>query len=554
MGDDETESSAVFEECQLRALRGLPLPGKGTHSEPIELDAPMNPPESPRELRERNEPGASEPPEPIHGGPVQGQGVSERIPLRSVALHVHRSHGHYPYDVNCESCCSSKGRVPARRLRRNLQKEDQTIGIDFFYFGKLRVLLMVHCSSRYTISLPAMELSDPNLMYNIDRAIREMGLVGKMVTIRCDQESSLIALAEKLARNRKGGAASGIIVDVVPGYRPQAKGAVERQVETMRQGFWAVWLDLEKEIAKLLPPPEAEAPPYKMPLGGLLWQAALFYSSRCFNLWSTSLGDVTTPIDRLHEEFVHRTRTLPFGCTIQAKVGGSAEHVRKYRGAKTIRAVYLGPVHPRGGGVFAARAGSTEIDIFPACRAILERDMPTYDPESIGVLSAAQRLTVDPDDPERPILFEAPPEPPVDSGVEPAPLPQGTVEDEEMIPAEDPLSDIPSYVEPTDDEGEGVGDLEPPPGGFDGDMEIDWLTDHLMAKLMSGPDCRAASSEAASSFELAFGGKRIKCRVPRDAVSETSGEKLDPALLYASMKLELEELESFKVGEIVSGV
>ena len=75
-----------------------------------------------------------------------------------------------------------------------------------------------------------MELSDPNLIYNIDRAIREMGLVGKMVTIRCDQESALIALAEKLARNRKGGAASGIIVDVVPGYRPQAKGAVERQV------------------------------------------------------------------------------------------------------------------------------------------------------------------------------------------------------------------------------------------------------------------------------------------------------------------------------------
>ena len=121
-----------------------------------------------------------------------------------------------------------------------------------------------------------------------------------------------------------------------------------------------------------------------------------------------------------------------------------------------------------------------------------------------------------------------------------------------MIPAEDPLSDIPSYVEPTDDEGEGVGDPEPLPGGFDGDMEIGWLTDHLMAKLMSGPDCSAASQEASSRFELAFGGKRITCRVPRDAVSETSGEKLDPALLYASMKLELEELESFKVGEVVS--
>ena len=84
------------------------------------------------------------------------------------------------------------------------------------------------------------------------------------------------------------------------------------------------------------------------------------------------------------------------------------------------------------------------------------------------------------------------------------------------------------------------------------DMQIDWLTDHYLQKLGEGPDCRAVSNQAASSFELKFGGSRICCQVPQQAVSETSGELLDPKLLYLSMKLELEELESFNVGEVVS--
>ena len=71
------------------------------------------------------------------------------------------------------------------------------------------------------------------------------------------------------------------------------------------------------------------------------------------------------------------------------------------------------------------------------------------------------------------------------------------------------------------------------------DMEIDWLTDHYLQKLG-----RAVSNQAASSFELKFGGSRICCQVPQQAVSETSGELLYPKLLYLSMKLELEELES----------
>ena len=92
---------------------------------------------------------------------------------------------------------SSRGKVPARRLRRKLQKEDQTIGLDFMYFGKLRVLLVVHLSSHYVLALPAVDLRDKTLERNFDRFVREVGLTGKTVTIRCDNEVSLLAAAER---------------------------------------------------------------------------------------------------------------------------------------------------------------------------------------------------------------------------------------------------------------------------------------------------------------------------------------------------------------------
>ena len=118
---------------------------------------------------------------------------------------------------------------------------------------------------------------------------------------------------------------------------------------------------------------------WQLPLGGMLWQTCLLYAARSFNLWNFDSHNSTTAIDRLHEEIVQRTRTLPFGCSVQAKVGGSKRHLEKFRGAKTVRVSYLGPVHPRGGGVYGPVVGGDgEIDIFPACRGIFERDEPTY--------------------------------------------------------------------------------------------------------------------------------------------------------------------------------
>ena len=499
-GDDERVPEGGLKQPltgHLRMLRGLPLPGSGTGSDPLILDRDDGEPPSSSNQPNRSPQNPEQPPE----APIpQGEEIEERIPLRSHALQVHRSRGHFPYDVNCESCCSSKGKVPARRLKRQLQKENQTIGVDFYYFGKLRVLLIVHVASRYSMSIPAMELHDPNLLFNIDRFIREIGLHQKTLTFRCDNEQGLISMCERVAAQRRE---NPTIVDVVPGYRPQSKGAVERQVSAMKQGFWSIWLDLEAEIKRRRPVEEGGAA-WRLPLGGMLWQTCLLYAARSFNLWNFDSNNSTTAIDRLHEEIVQRTRTLPFGCSAQAKVGGSKRHLEKFRGAKTVRVSYLGPVHPRGGGVYGTVIGGDgEIEVFPACRGIFERDEPTYDSPTLELLAKANPLVLDTQDPEKPLLFEPPAEPivPKEEEIE-AP------EDEEMIP---------EYVqdyEPTEmgsegHEGVAGGDLPEPDME---DMEIDWLTDHYLQKLGEGPDCRAVSNQAASSCELKFGGSRICCQ------------------------------------------
>ncbi|CAE7206616.1 unnamed protein product [Symbiodinium sp. CCMP2592] len=382
-----------------------------------------------------------------------------------------------------------------------------------------------------------MHLDDPDLLHNINRVIREMGLVGKAVTFRMDQEAALGALAEKLTKCDSS-PASATLIDVVPGYRPQSKGSIERQVETMKQGFWSVWLDLEKEVAKVKQETEAvELGKYQLPLGGLLWQACVFYVARCYNLWCTSVGDSSTSIDRLHEEIVNRTRTRPFGCLVQAQVSKSKAHHDKFRGARTVKAVYLGPVHAKGGGIFAVPIGSREIDIFPVARMIQGGDI--YDAKTLEELSLAKPLLQDTEDPERPILFDPLEAPGDDAPDEGAGVGMDEDGDEEMI--EDELADYSPSEAPENQEV--VND--------EGDMEIDWLTNHYLESLFRGPDLRATSTAVAKSFDLKFGGTKIRCAVPQNAVSETSGEKLEPDLLYASMKLELEELESFKVGEVI---
>ena len=447
------------------------------------------------------------------------------IPLTSQALRDHVCKGHQPYLANCSSCVCARGRIPARRVRLP-QKEYKVIGLDFLFFGKLRVLLLVHTATRYTFAFPVQDPDsvEQDVVSTFGKFVREIGLQNGVVTLRCDNEAFLIKICGILAK--KPQPCERIPVEQVPGYRPQAKGNVERQVAVVKQAFWSNWLEVE---AKLSISSQTE----KLPLGGMLWRMCLLYVSRTINLYLSSPGDAATPLDLVRDEIVGRPRTLPFGCLCVCQVAGP-RLTRKFRGRKLIRCVYLAPKEPRGGGVFAVPVGSNELELFPS-RPVVEHDKLCYAVDDLKRLSNYDLTIQDSDDPERPINFE-PKVPEVDLGpvgddiaVEPE------SDDPELIPdkGSDPMDLIISEVMPQtdldlpdlDDEGdtrmdEGVGAEA---------MDVDaFLVDELMTaslnQVYTGPDVRTVSKEVDRSFTLSFCGARITCVVPKTAVSEISGE------------------------------
>ena len=106
------------------------------------------------------------------------------------------------------------------------------MGMDYLFFGKLRVLLMVHEMTRYTLAIPAQEdaKDDPRIVEAVGNMIKEIGLQNRVITLRCDNENLLLAFGNHLASKVRQLGVERVIVDPVPGYRPQAKGGVEKQL------------------------------------------------------------------------------------------------------------------------------------------------------------------------------------------------------------------------------------------------------------------------------------------------------------------------------------
>ena len=80
-------------------------------------------------------------------------------------------------------------------------------------------------------------------------------------------------------------------------------------------------------------------------------------------------------------------------------------------------------------------------------------------------------------------------------------------------------------------------------------MDVDaFLVDELMTaslnQVYTGPDLRTVSKEVDRSFTLSFCGARITCVVPKTAVSETSGEHLEPPCCLKSVLWSLVMLPS----------
>ena len=566
----------VHDVCRVRVLlgpsvallRGLPVVIDVEGAETEELQAPSAPDAPDDEEKEGGQEEALERPT----DPKDNEASS--LDLSSRALRDHQSQGHQPYVANCDACLCARGRCPARRIK-DPQKMSSAIGMDYLYFGKLRVLLMMHEMSRYTLAIPAQEdaKDDPRIVESVGNMIREIGLQNRVITFRCDNENLLLAFGNHLASKSKQLGVERVIVDPVPGYRPQAKGGVEKQVSVVKQAFWSNWLGMESEISRK----GHEEEPLRLPLGGRLWSMCLLYVSRTINLFLCSPGDVATPLDLVHDEICSRPRTLPFGSLCACQVAGP-RLTKKYRGRKLIRCIYLGPIRARGGGVLAipvGSSGSKEVEVFPACRGILDNDRFVFLKDELQGIAGDDVSILDVSDPERPINFV-----PKDRKRS---LPEEDMEaedgEEELIPDKPAGGSGPGYdpelgydpdrgfrgpetdseYAPSEADPAGVGDMELDEDG-DARMEeeeieakmIDLLVHESLMGIYRGPDLRTVGRGKSRSFEVPFCGSKILCVVPDNAVSETTGEKLDPELLEKAMRLELEELESFRVGTVVS--
>ena len=233
----------VHDVCRVRVLlgpsvallRGLPVVIDVEGAETEELQAPSAPDAPDDEEKEGGQEEALERPT----DPKDNEASS--LDLSSRALRDHQSQGHQPYVANCDACLCARGRCPARRIK-DPQKMSSAIGMDYLYFGKLRVLLMMHEMSRYTLAIPAQEdaKDDPRIVESVGNMIREIGLQHRVITFRCDNENLLLAFGNHLASKSKQLCVERVIVDPVPGYRPQAKGGVEKQVSVVKQALEGV--------------------------------------------------------------------------------------------------------------------------------------------------------------------------------------------------------------------------------------------------------------------------------------------------------------------------
>ena len=268
------------------------------------------------------------------------------------------------------------------------------------------------------------------------------------------------------------------------------------------------------------------------------------YSVRMHNLFHCG-KEQTTPLERLRGSTVQPVKTFEFGVV---GFGKPQKQYKEHRGKRFVRAIYVGPHGANGSGV----------RVF----VLMGKTKPRLEGEFD--LSTLQLLKGDREDPERPILYEVPPDAPEPPADPPAEYPDGAIElplgppvpvgdvdmeeDAEPHPAMDlDLPDMDELFGNDDDQ-----EMEVQEDSID--MALDWFNEHMLTCLFDGPDLRIDTSHPLEGddewFDLSFGGQRIWVHVPSNAVCEVSGRKLEQSDLRAAMRLELEEIDAFKVATI----
>ena len=546
LGDEGDRGFPVpLVEC-LGALRGLPVridadTGEvevGAEGDEEELVPDVAEPSS-SSKRPRMGPLPPEP-EPPEGPVVVQDEDPVPVQITEERLRIHRNHGHQPYLPCCDVCQSARGRIPARRKKMKTHAGPGELQVDFGFFGRnIRFLLIVHVLSGYCAVL-VLGPEDPVPHTSICKLLHEMGVGGLEVVCHGDQENLLEAVFRNAARDPTFPGRSMHWVPF-PVNRPQAKGIVERRIGLVKESFWSIWLGLEVRVGE------------QLPLGSELFAEAMRYSVRMHNLFHCG-KEQTTPLERLRGSTVQPVKTFEFGVV---GFGKPQKQYKEHRGKRLVRAIYVGPHGANGSGVRVfVPMGKTKprLEVFSSFRAR----------EGEFDLSTLKLLKGDREDPERPILYEVPPDAPEPPADPPAEYPDGAIE----LPLGPPVPvgdvDMEEDAEPHPAMDLDLPDMDELFGNDDDqemevqedstDMALDWLNEHMLTCLFDGPDLRIATSQPLEGddewFDLSFGGQRIWVHVPSNAVCEVSGRKLEQSDLRAAMRLELEEIDAFKVATI----
>ena len=100
--------------------------------------------------------------------------------------------------------------------------------MDYLFFGKLRVLLIVHEMSRYLMAVPIQNeaRTDPHAIEAVGKFIKEVGLQNRSITLRCDNKNLLLAFGNHSSGKAKQLGVERVIVDQDPGIDLRPKGVL----------------------------------------------------------------------------------------------------------------------------------------------------------------------------------------------------------------------------------------------------------------------------------------------------------------------------------------
>ena len=457
----------------------------------------------------------------------------------------HCANGHWPYSRDCKSCCKARGRMPAPRREKD---EHFSIGVDFMFFGRMRVFIAVVVSTHMMFA----HVMHPEFQRNvsaISAGLSELGATGKEIEWVGDNEDFLEKLLREVAKYQTF-PGIGSHWRHAPVGRKQ--GLVERYVCILKEGIFAVWMCLEDALG------------CRIAVESELFKHCVMYTARTHNIHNVTRYSTVTPLDRMRNN-AESTKPTTFAFGRLGEAVPKNKNDPRFRGQRLVEIAYLGPVRTTGAGTFGICLERLDdeprIEEFGKFRPRMDGDKPFLvsrsSLEPIAIPKAMLSPPVEVDDLSRepvalPVALPAP---------ESLLKRRRTVEDERAEHSKQGV-EVPQSVgseldEPMESE-DLFGDVdvegsEVEPMTIDS-LVVSFFEDERRKFLLRNFDGMPTVSKH-SCFEVVqseFCGIWVEVPIPHDVKDETTGDALIPSQVADGVRTELVSLTKLHVGKAIS--